>query len=387
MSTRSSQSTRFIFRRGAALAGGIVAIGLAATFAWRDEAPAAPASAPTLQFTAQEVVTASVGPVGRVLEFSGPLVAPATAVVKTDVAATLLALQVNEGARVRAGQVVGRLDLADLHTEIDHRRAAVALARATLDEVTSHHKANETLAERQFISSTALRASRGKLEVAQAQLDAARAQLATAQVNERQAALVAPIDGIIARRHAVPGENLSAHQTIFTIVDLATLELAGTVPAHEAAQLRAGQRVSLTVDGAGEALAGHIQRIAPHAEPGTRGIGVTVVLPNADERYRAGQYAQARLEIADPQPRMTLPATAVLRSAGQEYVWVIEHGKLVRRAIITGSGLAGTGRVIVLNGLAPQAQVLAVRFDNLREGTAARLAGTAAAQASTTAAR
>lgn len=367
------------YKTAAIAVAGVLVVGAAsAALALRPEAAPAPAAGPVLQFSPQEVTTPRIGPVARALTFSGPLVAPATAVVKAHVAATLLELRVNEGARVRANEVLGRLDLAELRTQIDHRSASVALAQATLDEARTHHTANESLAERRFISSTALHTSRGKLEVAEAQLDAARAQLATVRVSERQAALVAPISGIIAKRHAVPGEKLAEHQTVFTIVDLSTLELAGTVPAHEAAALRVGQPVTLAVDGAGAAVRGRIDRIAPQAEPGTRAIGVTVVLDNADERYRAGQYAQARLEIADPQPRMTLPATAVGRSSGQDYVWVIDKGALVRRLIVTGPDLGPAGRVVVLRGVAPHARVLAVRFDDLKEGAAAQVAAAAA---------
>ena len=103
------------------------------------------------------------------------------------------------------------------------------------------------------------------------------------------------------------------------------------------------------------------------AEPGTRSIGVTIALPNPKETFRAGQYAMARVQLPDPVERLTLPAAAIGATSGQEHVWVIEKGALARRIVTTGRR-DGAGRVEVVKGLAPDAQVLAARFDNLREG-------------------
>ena len=54
-----------------------------------------------------------------------------------------------------------------------------------------------------------------------------------------------------------------------------------------------------------------IARIAPAAEPGTRSIGVTLALDNPGERLRAGQYAVARVELADDKQRLTVPLAAL----------------------------------------------------------------------------
>ena len=190
---------------------------------------------------------------------------------------------------------------------------------------------------------------------------------------QRDAALVAPIAGIVAKRHVLPGEKVTVEQAVLTLVDLRTLELAGSVATHQVARLAPGMAVSVTVEGNAAPLAGRLVRIAPTAEAGTRSIGVTVALPNGQQRLRGGQYALARVELADPQPRMVLPAPAVGSSGGQAQVWLIEQGVLVRRAITLGRRDEAGGRVEVRDGLAADAQVLAARFDNLREGAPARV--------------
>jgi len=131
--------------------------------------------------------------------------------------------------------------------------------------------------------------------------------------------------------------------------------------------------VQVRVEGVAQPVAGRIARIAPAAEPGTRSIGVTIELANPGETLRAGQYAMARALLADDQDRLTLPAAAVGTTAGQDHVWLIEDGTLARRAVTLGRRDEPQGRVEVLQGVTPASQVLAARFDNLREGARARL--------------
>ena len=335
-----------------------------------------------LEFTSREVVQPSLAAMPHRIEFSGPLVAPATAVVRTRAAGTLLSLQVGEGSRVKPGQRLGTLDLAELASRVAERTAMLASARAQLAQAERTHASNQRLADQQFISPIALQSSRSALETARAQMRAARAQLDTLRVGLRDAALVAPIGGVVAKRHVVPGEKLSPEQPVLTIVDLARLELAGSVGTHDVSRLAPGMAVQVRIEGHGEEVTGTLARIAPAAEPGTRSIGVTIELANAKETFRAGQYALARVVLADPAQRLTVPVTAVGSSAGQHHVWVIENGALVRRAITVGRRDEREGRVEVLHGLAAGHQVLAARFDTLREGAKAVVVARAAPEAS-----
>lgn len=336
----------------------------------------------TLEFVPREVVQPLLTAMPVQVEFSGALVAPSSAIVRAKAAGTLLSLAVGEGSRVRAGQSLGTLDLSDLGSRVNERQAAVESARAQFLQAERTHASNQRLADQQFISPIALDNSRAALDAARAGLDAAQAQLATMRVGLRDAALVAPIAGLVSKRHVVPGEKLAMEQPVLTIVDLATLELAGSVGTHEVARLAPGMPVEVRVEGADQPLTGQVARIAPAAEPGTRSIGVTVALANPKETLRAGQYAVARVVLADPTQRLTVPVTAVGSSAGQIHVWVIDNGVLVRRSITTGRRDEVQGRVEVLTGLTPGAQVLAARYDSLREGAKAVVVAKAASVAS-----
>ncbi len=324
-----------------------------------------------LEFVPREVIQPTLARLPGSVEFSGPLVAPQTAVVRAKASGTLLALAVAEGSRVQAGQVLGRIELADLNSRIAERAANVESARAAQVQAERTHASNERLAAQQFISPIALENSRAALDTARANVAAAQASLETARVGLREAALLAPISGIVAKRHVLPGEKVSVEQQVLTIVDLSKLELAGNVGTHEVARIAPGMVVEVQVEGVDKPVAGRIGRIAPAAEPGTRSIGVTIELANPKEALRAGQYALARAVLADDTDRLTLPAAAVGNTSGQDHVWLIENGVLARRAVTVGRRNERERLVEVLQGVTPASQVLAARFDNLREGAKA----------------
>ncbi len=322
------------------------------------------------------------------IEFSGPLVAPQTAVVRAKAAGTLLSLNVAEGSRVHAGQTLGNIDGADVGSRLAERNAMLESARASLAQAERTHASNLRLADQQFISPIALETSKSALDAARAQVGAAQAQVETVRVASRDNQIVAPIAGVVAKRHVVAGEKLAPEQPVLTIVDLARLELAGSVGTHEVSRLSPGMPVQVSVEGVAEKVAGRLARIAPAAEAGTRSIGVTIELANPKEVYRAGQYALATVELADTTQRLTVPLTAVGNTGGQDHVWVIESGALARRAVMLGRRADREGRVEVLQGVQPGGQVLAARFDNLREGAkavvvASKSATVASAAAST----
>lgn len=329
------------------------------------------ASGPPLEFRNAEVVKPVLTTMTRSVQLSGPLVAPNTAVVRAKIAGTLLRLDVAEGQRVKAGQVIARIDVAEISTRVAERQANLESARAALAQAERTHASNERLASQSFISPIALDTSRAQLDTAKAGLAAALASLDTSRVVLRDATPQVPISGIVAKRHVVPGEKVSMEQTLVTVVDLQQLELAGTVGTHEVGSLAPGMSVQVRVEGVEQPVTGTIARIAPAAEPGTRSIGVTVTLPNPGERLRAGQYAMASVVLADDRQRLVLPSTAVGSNAGQSQVWTIENGLLARRVVVTGRSDDANGRIEIVSGLTADAQVLGARFDNLREGAKA----------------
>ena len=363
-------------RRRTVLAVAIVALAgaIGGTLALRATGnPDAGAKAPrALEFTAADLAYVESRPLGRWLPLSGTLQPVHQATVKAKVSGEVREVFVREGEAVRQGQALARIDTVDLEARLAERVGALESARAQLKLAEKTRAMHNRLLAEKFISQNAFDGSESSFNVAQGSVKSAEAQVRLAQNAVRDAAVAAPLTGIVAKRHVQPGEKVAFDAPLVTVVDLRELELAALVPAVDVPEVALGMPVELTVDGFGDRrFAGRVERINPATEPGTRAINVFVGLSNTDTALRAGMFVSGRIAVAASQPAPTLPAAAVRNEAGQSFVWTVDSGRLVRRMVVVGRRDEDAGLVEIRTALPPTTPVLAARFDNLKEGAPA----------------
>jgi membrane fusion protein (multidrug efflux system) len=330
----------------------------------------------TLEFAPADLAVAESKSLSRWLPVSGTLQPVHQATVKAKVSGDVTQITVREGDPVQAGQMLVRVDTADLDAKLIERQGQLESAKAQLALAEKTLSTNQKLLKQNFISQTAFDSSESNMNVTRGSVKSAEAQVRLAQNALKDAVATAPLSGIVAKRHVQPGEKVAFDTPLVTVVDLKAIELQAMVPAIDIPELRAGMSVDLTVDGFGERkFAGRIERINPATEPGTRAILVFVGIPNPDNELRGGMFATGRVALAASAPVLSLPVNAVRSEAGQTFVWTIEDGKLVRRMVVLGRRDEETGRVELKTALPAGLKVLAARFDNLKEGAPALVKG------------
>ena len=369
---RFSKSPRFLII-AALLAVGVAA---AAVFGFgRGAAPQAATSAELaapLEFVASDLTALAARPITRALPISGTLVAVNQAQVKAKVAVEVRGILVREGDRVKAGQVIAKLDTADLAARLAERAGTRDSTRAQFELAEKNRVTNQSLLGKGYISQNAFDNFDSVSRANRASLDAADAQVRLAQNALRDATVVAPISGIVAKKYVPVGEKTAIDAPLFWIVDLDSLELQAMVPAGEVGGVASGMAATLAVDGMPDArFAARVDRVNPATEPGTRSIVVFLTVPNADHVLKSGMFANGTIRLAASAPLSVLPASAVRSEAGQPVVWTIEAGKLTRRAVVLGVRDDTNGTVEIKSGLPAGVPVLAARFENLKEGAAA----------------
>ena len=331
------------------------------------------ANAPVaLEFAPGDLAQVEMKALARWLPVSGALQPVNQATVKAKVSGDVRYIAVREGETVRAGQVLARIDTADLEARLAERVGAFESAKAQLAMAEKTSASNQTLLRQNFISQNAFDNSESSLSVAKGSMKSAEAQVQLAQNALRDAVVVAPLAGIVAKRHVQPGEKVAFDSPLVTVVDLREMELQAAVPSVDVPELAIGMPVDLTIDGFGERrFSGRVERINPATEAGTRAILVYVGVPNADRSLRGGMFATGRVALATAVPVPTLPQAAVRTEAGQTFVWTIDASKLVRRIVVIGRRDDEAGRIEVKTALPTGAPILAARFDNLKDGAPA----------------
>lgn len=331
---------------------------------------------PPLEFLKSDVVRLAPQRLTVELAVPGSIQAVSQTTVRSKLSAEVKKVLVREGDKVAAGQVVAEFDTAQLRAQIAERAATLASARAQLATTERTRLANAQLVQQNFISKNAFDTADSAHQAQLAIVAAAQAQLEQTQIMLGDSVVKAPIAGVISKRYVQPGEKLAFDAPMLGIVDLAQLEIQAQVPVADVPQVRKGMETRVEIEGmGGRHFAGRVERINPSTEPGTRTVNIYVSLPNDEALLKAGMFARVVLSTMSETELQALPMSAVRSEGQQSYVWVIADGRLVRRDVAVGRRDARAQRVEITSGLSASDVVLATKFDNLRDGLAAKVVG------------
>jgi membrane fusion protein, multidrug efflux system len=365
-------------RAGAAL----LLVALLAACGGKGEAPAegADAAKPEAEKKSVQATPVEVEPVQRrsiAASYSGTaaLEAPNEAQVVAKTSGVLLKILAEEGDRVRAGQVLARIDP-------ERPRLEVQRTEAVLRKLESEFKRSEELYARKLVAAEAHERLRFDIENQ-------RAAHAMAKLELSYTSVVAPIDGVIARRMVKEGNLIPLNSAMFRIVDTDRLEAVLNVPERELGTMQAGLGVSLLVDALpGRKIEGTIARVSPVVDPGTGTFRVTTAFAGG-EQLKPGMFGRIEVVYDRRADVLTVPRSALLEGEGEAAVFAVRDGKAVRTGIRLGH-INGT-YAEVTQGIDEGEQVVTVGKVTLRDGAAVEVVNQPAndagqvAQAATTA--
>jgi multidrug efflux pump subunit AcrA (membrane-fusion protein) len=379
-------------------------------------------SAENAQPVAIEVTTAAAikRDLPRFFEATGSLAGDQQTDVAPQTSGKVVAVGVDIGSYVRRGQMLVRLDDAELKLRVaqaaaqveqakaavrqaeekiglrpgqafdPNRVADVAAARVQLELADKNLKRAEKLIESGDVSRSFYdeqRARRDQLkeqyevalaharqdfagvDVARTNVANAQAQLALAQKSLQYAVIPAPIDGYVNERTADVGEYVSPQQKVVTIVRTNPLRIRIDIPEQSIPEVKVGQSVSITTSAwPDKNFAGRIARIAPNVSAQSRTLTVEAEIENSNNALKPGQFATVRILQERAEPAVLIPARAVLNEAGVNRVYVIKDGHAEQRLVQTGQT---EGDLIeIKNGVAADEQVATGNLQQLTDGIA-----------------
>jgi len=327
-------------------------------------------AAPPVVLGAADVALAATADVAPSVVVSGPLDPADVVRVRAQAGGTLRDVRVDRGAHVTKGQVLARVEAQGVTSGAESARAGVAAADAGLAVAQQRLDGAKKLFAAGAMAAVDLKAAQAGYDAAVAQLAAAKAGLAGASEAAERTLLRAPFDGWVSERVAEAGESIRGDDPVFTVVDPRTLELKGQVGAVDAARVRVGQPVVLTIDAAPDReFRGTVARVDPMANAATRQVGVYVRLPNGDGKVVAGQFAHGRIRVAASTRAIAVPVAAVRGDAGAPFVLVIDGGVARRRPVVTGARDDDAGIVTLTSGLKAGERVVVSAGVELADGT------------------
>ncbi len=313
-----------------------------------------------------EVATPVRGEVIATYSGTATLEAEADAEVVAKVSAEVRRLAVEEGDRVRAGQLLAVLD--DRQLRLQAAQARAALAKAERD-----YKRQVELHQKGLVAA-------GAFENLKFDLDNLRAAYDLAQLSLSYTEIRAPFAGVVSERHVKLGQTVQLGERLFRVTDPTPLKAEVFVPERELQRLKVGQPASIQLDAlGGRAFPAVVSLVSPTIDAKTATFKVTLEIDDKAGLVKPGMFARVGIVFERRANALTIPRAAMLEADGQTTVFVVADGKARQREVVLG--LSNGANVEITSGISATEQVVVVGQNGLKDGNAVRVVSLATAKA------
>jgi membrane fusion protein, multidrug efflux system len=309
-------------------------------------------------------------------EFSGRLEAVERVDVRSRVAGQVKSVHFTEGALVKAGDLLVRIDPDPYAAEVERAQAQVVAAQARLNYAKSEHQRARRLWEESAIARRELDERVNGEQEAEANLRAAQAALQSAKLNLGYTEVRAPVSGRVGRLEVTVGNLVAAGPGAPVLTTLVSVNpIYASFEADEHVVLRTlhegakGVAVEAeTVTNGGRKLRGRLQLIDNQVDTKSGTVRVRAVFDNRDGSLIPGQFVKLRMGSAKAQPAVLVSERAIGTDQSKRFVIVVgPDDKAVWREVHLG-GAAEGGQRIVTSGLQPGERIVVNGLQRVRPG-------------------
>jgi RND family efflux transporter MFP subunit len=328
-----------------------------------------------------------------ILHASGYVVAHRKAAVAAKTTGRLEWLGVEEGSRVRAGQVVARLENRDLAASFDQARATVQAAASTLEQTRAELTDASQVFERHkellklgIVAQADYDAAEARYRRASAGVTGAKASLRAAEAARRGTEVAldyslirAPFDAVVLTKNADIGDIITplgaaanAKAAVVTIADLSSLEVEADVSESSLAQVKSDQPCEITLDALpGVRFRAVVHTVVPTADRSKASVMVKVRFIDRDDRILPEMSAKVAFlkrsaTKEEQQPRIAVNPEALSGQGTTRQVFRIVDGKALVTDVTTGARL---GDVQEVSGLQPGEKLVLRPLNKLKNGS------------------
>lgn len=317
-----------------------------------------------------------------VLTASGYVVARRKAAVASKGTGTLVYLAVEEGDRVKKGQVIARLDDSDVMATLRRARENLRVAEADLDEARKNYERMRAVIEKRAVSQADYDAAEARYKRVVSTIEAAKYGVREAEVAVENTRIIAPFDGTVLKKNADVGEIVaplagaaSSKAAVVTIADMSSLEVDADVSEANITRVAAEQNCEITLDAYPQhRYPGYVSNIVPTADRAKATVMVKIKFKEYDQRVLPEMGAKVtflapgtRADAMTVKPLLTVPAAAVAARDGRAVVFQVKENRAVEVPVTTGRRIGNA--IEITGGLKEGDRVISKADDRIKNGT------------------
>ncbi len=270
------------------------------------------------------------------------------------IAARITEIEVRAGDRVKRGQVLVKLDAAELRAQVAQAEGQLDAAQGELSRAAADEKRFSALFMRGSVTTSEHDAAEAAYRGAGGRVAQADAAVAAARAGLEYATVLSPVDGMVVERLAEPGDMAMPGNPLVRLYDESALRVELEVPEDLARSVEPGTPLDVKVDASGASYNTRISEIVPASDPSSRSFIVRAPLPSG-EHLQPGMFARATL-TGGSETVITVPRDAIEEVGQLDTVRVVSKGRIETRMVSLGRRLGD--RIEVLAGLRPGDQVI-----------------------------
>jgi len=316
-----------------------------------------------------------------VLTASGYVVARRKAAVASKGTGTLVFLGVDEGDRVKKGQIIARLEDSDVVASLQRARGNLSVAQADLNDAKQSLERMRILLKQGLVAQAEYDVAEARSQRVIATIDAAKFGVREAEVAVENTRIVAPFDGTVLKKNADVGEIVaplagaaSSKAAVVTIADMSSLEVDADVSEANITRVTPEQGCEITLDAyPQQRYPGYVTKIVPTADRAKATVLVKIKFREYDQKVLPEMSAKisflaagSSASAAESKALLTVPATAVANRDGRQVIFQIKDDRAVEVPVTTGQKLAGL--LEVTSGLKVGDKVIAKADAQLKAG-------------------
>lgn len=293
----------------------------------------------------------------NVIRVTGTAIANAEVELRSETSGLVTDLRFREGSSVAKGEVLVKINDADLRAQRRQNELQLSLAQDS-------ERRQKQLFERGAISQEDYDLALNRLNVIEAQLALIDAQIARTVIR-------APFRGTIGLRYIDIGDYLTPSTRISILQNIDSVKIDFNIPEQYATLVQRGDRINFRVAGNPMTFNGRIFAIEPRIDATSRSLPLRAIAPNPTKNILPGAFVEIEYVLEELFDALLVPTQALVPQLQGQIVYVIKDGKATQVPVNTG--IRSSTKIQILDGIAQGDTVITTGILQLREGLPVRV--------------
>lgn len=288
---------------------------------------------------------------------TGTVLANEEVELRSETSGKIVAIHFQEGSKVKKGQLLVKINDAELRAQLTKAEHQVSLAEV------------KEFRQRSLLQTEGI--SQQEYDIALNELNTRKAEVALIKAQIEKTEIRAPFDGVVGLRYVSEGSYVSTSSKIAALQNADPVKIDFSIPERYAHVIRKGDQIRFTIQGAEGVFGGEVYAIEPKIDPITRSVQLRAIAPNNNGTILPGSFSKVELVLQEVEDALMVPTESIIPHIAGQRVILYQNGTAHLRDVETGSRTEQS--ILVTKGLSSGDTILTTGLLQVRDGMPVRI--------------